>query len=131
MAVDYVKLAATAKKLVTDNGRTIILVRKSEVPIDVNSPWLGNTTTETTLEVPALQMVPASVRIFGLAALGESGMLDQLIARTEIIYVCFQGEVKLDQYTIVRDGSVDYSIEATQELKPANTTLLGFIGVRR
>lgn len=128
---DYVKLAATANRLVTESGRNITLVRKSRTPKDVSKPWLGNTDDETTLVVPGVQMMPAAVRIFGLAALGDSSEFRGLVRYAELVYVVFQGENDLKNFTIVRDGGIDYKIEATQTLKPANTTLLGFIGVSR
>jgi len=130
--VDYVKLAATAERLVTKNGRTVTLVRTGEVPVDVDKPWLGNVAAgETTLVVPAVQLLPNAVRIFGLSALGEASRLSELISNSEIVYILFQGEVDLKPFTFVRDGGIDYQIEATQSLKPANTTVLGFVGVRR
>lgn len=131
MSVDYTALASKAQELVTAFGRTVTLVRFNETPDDPTKPWLGSTGSETTLEVPAIQLLPNQVRVFGLSALGEAGKLDGLISISELVYVIFQGENDLRQYTIVRDDGVDYHIEATQALKPANTTLLGYIGVRR
>lgn len=128
---DYVKLAAKAQQLVTKSGRTISLVRPSEVAADQNQPWNGPTASETTLEVPGIQLLPNAVRIFGLSALGDAKEFRGLVTFAELVYIVFQGEEDLGQYTLVRDGGIDYQIEATQALKPANTTLLGFIGVRR
>ena len=129
MAIDYNKLAVLAERLVTEAGRTVTLVRVSETPADVAAPWNGVTGVETTLVVPAVQLLPNSVRVFGLSALGEAGKLDGLVSVSELVYIIFAGENDLKQYTLVRDGQ-DYGIMATQSLKPANTTLLGFIGVR-
>jgi len=131
MAVNYAKLALTAKRLISENGRTIELVRPSEVPADVNAPWNGNTTAEVSYTVPAVQLLPNAVRIFGLSALGEAGMLDGLISKSELVYITFQEELDLKQFTFVRDNSIIYNIEAVQMLKPAHTTILGFVGVRR
>ena len=132
MAVNYEKLSLKARKLITDNGRTITLVRQNETPIDMTKPWNGSLAApETTLEVPAMQLLPNAVRVFGLSALGDASKLDGLLSVSEYVYVLFQGEVNLHQFTFVRDGGIDFNIEATQALKPANTTLLGFIGVRR
>lgn len=131
MAVNYAKLALTAKRLIGENGRTVQLVRPSETPADVNAPWNGSLSTETTYDVPAVQLLPNAVRVFGLSALGEAGMLQGLVSVAELVYVVFQEELDLKQFTFVRDGGVDFTIEAVQMLKPANTTILGFIGVRR
>lgn len=132
MAINYVKLAAKAQKLITDGGRTITLVRQNETPIDAAKPWNGSIPApETTLNVPAMQLLPNAVRVFGLSALGDASKLDGLLSVSEYVYILFQGEIDLHQFTFVRDGGIDFNIEATQALKPANTTLLGFIGVRR
>ncbi len=134
MAIDYNKLALKAQKLVTDAGRTVTLVRPNETPADASQPWNGPPAApagETTLDVPGIQLLPNAVRVFGLSALGDAKEFQGLITFSELVYVVFQGEVDLATYTLVRDGGVDYQIEATQALKPANTTLLGFIGVRR
>jgi len=127
---DYVKLAATAERLVRESGRTITLVNPTGTLIDEDKPWLGRQEGEELLSVPGVQLMPAAVRIFGLAALGEASEFRGLITYSELVYVIFAGEADLRSYPIVRDG-VDYQVEATQSLKPANTTLLGFLGVRR
>lgn len=136
MTYDYTKVRNTAERLVNRFGRRVTLVRPTEVKENTNRPWKGPSTDadenpEFTFEVPCIQLLPNQVRIFGLAALGESQMLDGLISMSEYVYVVFQGETDLRQFTFVRDGGVDYQIEATQALRPANITLLGYIGVRR
>jgi len=132
MAIDYNKLAAKAQQLITDSGRTVRLVKPGIVPVDPTKPWNGNIPTgEVTLEVPAVQLLPNAVRIFSLSALGDANEFRGLVTFSELVYIIFQGEENLEDYTIVRDGGVDFQIEATQALKPANKTLLGFIGVRR
>jgi hypothetical protein len=131
MGIDYAKLAKKAEALITKAGRIVTLVRPNENPADPNQPWNGPANGEITLDIPGIQLLPNAVRIFGLSALGDAKEFKELITFNELIYVVFQGEVDLATYTLVRDGGVDYQIEATQALKPADTTLLGFIGVRR
>lgn len=131
---DYVKLAAKAQALVTQSGRTITLVKPATTPADPAQPWNGPTDPavgEITLDVPGVQLLPNAVRIFGLSALGDANEFRGLVTYSELVYVIFQGEENLEDYTLVRDGGVDFQIEATQALKPADVTLLGFIGVRR
>lgn len=133
MAINYTKMAAKAQKLITDSGKTITLVETTRVPEDTDKPWNGPDPNEdpNLLLIPGVQIVPNAVRIFDLSALGTAHEFQGLITYSEIIYVVFQGENDLHDYTFVRDGGVDRQILATQTLKPANTTLLGFIGVRR
>lgn len=132
MAINYAKLAAKAQQLVTQSGRTVSLIRKNETPIDNAKPWNGShAAPETALVVPAIQLLPNAVRIFGLAALGDANRLDGLISLSEYVYIVFAGENDLHQYTQVLDEGVYFNIEATQSLRPAEITLLGYIGVRR
>ena len=131
---DYVKLAETANRLVKESGRTIQLIKSPTQLADDNEPWNGPsnvTQGEVSVTVPAVQLLPAAVRIFGLAALGEASEFRGLITYSELVYVIFQGEQPLQEFTTVLDNGVRYQIQATQALKPADTTLLGFIGVRR
>lgn len=46
--VDYVKSAATAKRLIEKNGRSVVLVRKSQTPADAAKPWRGPTSPGNT-----------------------------------------------------------------------------------
>lgn len=132
MAIDYNKMSAIAKKLITESGRTILLIKPPNIKTDPNKPWLGSSSSsETAISVPAIQVLPNAVRIFGLSALGDASELRELLSNVELVYVIYQQEINLHQFTFVRDFGVDYHIVATQALKPANTTLLGFIGVRR
>lgn len=140
MAVDYTKMAALAKRLITENGRTVQLVRPNETATDPAKPWLGSVAgTPTLVSVPAVQLLPNQVRIFGLSALGLAGTLEGtpneaakgLVQLSELVYIVYPEGNDLRVFTHVRDGGVDYTIEATQELRPGNAIVLGFIGVRR
>lgn len=129
--MDYQKMAEKAKSLVTKNGRLVSLIQKSQISLDPSKPWKGNVTQEAELQVPGIQLLPNSVRIFDLSALGDASDLRGLVSISELVYIVFQGENDLRQYSVVRDNGVDYGITTTQALKPAGVTLLGYIGVRR
>lgn len=136
MTYDYTRVRDTAERLVKRFGRTVTLVRPTEIKDDHDRPWKGpsvnsDVNPDTKLQVPAIQLLPNQVRIFGLSAIGESHMLDGLVSKSEYVYIIFQGEVDIRQFTFVEDRAVTYQIEATQSLRPANVTLLGYIGVRR
>jgi hypothetical protein len=132
MAINYETIANTARRLITENGRTIELVRLATQTELSSMPWGQNASGgETYTEVPAIQVLPNAVRVFGLSALGDAGKLDQMFSVVELVYVIFAEELDLKSFTKVRDGNSIYQIEATQSLKPADTTLLGFIGVRK
>lgn len=132
MAINYTKLAAKAQQLITQSGRTVTLIRKNETPIDPAKPWNGSLSApDVGLVVPAVQVLPNAVRIFGLAALGDAARLDGLISLSEYVYIVFAGENDLHEFSQVLDEGVYRNIEATQSLRPAEITLLGYIGVRR
>lgn len=138
---DYDKLAKKAEKLVTNAGRTVTLVKPVKTLTNPSQPWNGPAAPnpgsgnpdddEIKLPVPGVQLLPNSVRIFGLLALGDANKFEGLVTYSELVYIIFAGEENLESYTFVRDDGIDYAINATQQLKPANTTLLGFVGVRR
>jgi len=139
MSIDYAKIAAKSQDLITKSGRTITLVKPVSELIDTSKPWNGpvadatppDATKETRLVIPGVQVIPNAVRVFGLSALGAGSEFRGLITYSELVYIVFQGEEPLEDYTFVRDNGIDYGIQAVQSLKPADVTLLGFIGVRR
>lgn len=129
--VDYVRLQATALRLINENGRAITLVRKSRTPADANEPWNGPTGMDTSLSLVGVFVPPNSVREFGLPALGEgTEYVDMLRFSQQIVIVAPQAN-DVRGYEIVRDRSVDWGILATQVLRPGDLTMLAFIGVRR
>lgn len=54
MAINYVKLAATALKLINANGRSVSLSVSSRTPTDPTMPWRGTDGTATTITVKAV-----------------------------------------------------------------------------
>jgi hypothetical protein len=128
--VDYTKLAATASRLITSNGRSITFVRKSETPADVNKPWKGPVVGETTFVTDGVFVPPNTVRQFGITSLGQGTEFVDLLQFSEQIVILHQGQTDLRQFTILRDGS-DWNILGLQVLCPADVNVLAFVGVRR
>lgn len=54
MAIDYVKAAATALRLITANGGPVDLVKLDRVPADGAKPWRAGGATDTTVSVQAV-----------------------------------------------------------------------------
>lgn len=137
MTFDYERQRRIAERLIRRSGRTVTLIRPSEQKENENRPWKGPRVPPDPdgepfrFPVPGVQLLPNQVRTFGLSALGEAGKLDDLIQVSELVYIIFQGEVDLRQFTFVEDDGVNFHINTTQALKPAHVTLLGYIGVRR
>jgi hypothetical protein len=130
--VDYARLAITASQLIQNNGRSITFVKLSETIADANKPWNGpDADDESTLALNGVFVPPNTVRQFGLSALGEGTEFKDLIAFSEQIIITAQGENDLREYTSVIDRDDRWGIIGLQVLRPGDTTLLAFVGVRR
>jgi len=129
--VDYVKLAATAERLIAANGRLITFVRKPEVAADPDKPWGTQTGADIIFETSSVFVPPNTVRQFGLTALGQGTEFDDLITFSDYIGIFFPGTQDTRQYTHVVDGAETFGIIGLQILKPADVQLLGFVGIRR
>lgn len=130
--VNYVRLVQTASRLIANNGRAIQFFKFNEIPNDSNQPWKGPAISgEQTLELNGVFVPPNTVREFGLSALGEGTGFEDLIAFSQQVIIVAQGENDLREYTTVIDRDQRWGIVGLQVLRPGNTTVLGFVGVRR
>jgi hypothetical protein len=129
--VDYVRLAATAQRLITNSGRTITLVQPGLTALDPAKPWDGPGPAETKLPIPGTFVPPNTVRQFGLTALGKGTEFQDLIAFSEQIIIAYPGSADVSKFVFVRDGNIDWNIIGVQSLTPGDTQILAFIGVRR
>ncbi len=57
MALDYAKLAATADKLIRENGKTCTFKQQSQTPADSSKPWRGAGANVEVLTIPAFAVV--------------------------------------------------------------------------
>lgn len=133
--VDYVRLSKTVDKLIKKNGRVINLLKIDQTPADVDKPWNGpadSPSPYTKLELSGVFVPPTSVREFGLPALGDGTDFNDLVLSSQQVVIVYPGENNLKDYISLEDtdGKV-WGITGIQILKPGNTTMLGFIGVKR
>lgn len=131
--VDYVKLSATALRLITSSGRSVSLVRKAQVAGDLTKPWDGPSGgTDILTPIEATFVPPNTVRQFGLTALGRGTEFDDLIAMSEQIAIVNPEALNLTQYTEIEEADTSrWGIIGLQILQPGDTQVLAFIGVRR
>lgn len=129
--VDYAKLAKTAKRLITANGRSIDFIRKNQTPTDPNKPWKGDTLGETSVTLQGVFVPPSALRQLTLPSLGEGTQFKDLVAFSEQIIIVFPEDQELKDFEAVSEDGVRWGITAVQTLKPARIALLGFVGVRR
>lgn len=128
--VDAVKLAATALRLLNDNGRSVTFIQHDTTPEIAAQPWDGpaapRTTPASTLVLSAVFAHPRFVDRLGLTI-----EVDDLIRRSEQIMIVSQGTNDLSIFQEVLDGTTYWKITGVEILRPGDTTLLGFVGVRR
>lgn len=130
--VDYVKLSATATRLLMKNGRTINLIRKDQTAADPAKPWDGTGVADTLTPIKAIFVPPNTVRQFGLTALGHGTEFEDLIARSEQIAIVNPKVLELRDYIKVQEADfTEWGIIGLQVLKPGDIQLLAFIGIRR
>ncbi len=127
--VDYVKLAATALRLVTKNGKSIAIAKLGTTPSDAAKPWRG----------PADQRSPYADSQSVMAVAVPLGGLGKLINKDDIpdgvkdFYLVAPGlsTPALNDYDELVDGGTTYRIVSMNILKPADVVLLYAIGVQK
>lgn len=136
MAIDYDKLAKTAIRLVENAGRTADFYRIDQRSLDQDRPWLGpdpdpdNYVPDAQeLGVPVVSVTPTDGSLLGITVLDEDAL-----KRVSKILIAAPGLVHtedLSRMNYVVDEGVRHEIEFTEVLRPATTTVLYFVGVRR
>lgn len=126
---DYVKLAATATRLIKANGRLITLQKLSATPADATKPWNGPAAPTVAVQVTNVGAVFVPP---GGSGLGRSVVDDELIKRCDQIALVAPVEEGLETMSRILDtDGQTWKIEWVQVLKPAAKTLLYVIGVKR
>jgi hypothetical protein len=126
MAIDYVKMAATAQRLISTNGRIITLL-KFAPSTDIQKPWRG---PNPVLPLATLDRSAVTVSV-SLLKLGQTQVSDDLLKRvTDVAWVACDGEDLIGYDAIIEDGK-QYSIEWVQQLKPATIPLVAYVGYNK
>lgn len=125
--VDFVKLAATAERLIEANGRSVTVTKQGKTPVDPNQPWRGSST-------PVLDSVT------GIAAFVSPGDLGKVVTNVDQLKRVDQvalfaanndGGKLLEDFDTITDGSVIWKIHRAELLKPGATRLLYLFEVGR
>ena len=133
--VDYVRLAATAKRLIDKNGRAISIVKLERDPVDGAKPWRGDPSPrdtgqpEATATTIGVFVEPGSIKHWGFMEISE-----ELIGRWEqVVMVSGNGvnQVDLEEYDEVVDGTIRWRIQNVIKLKPADLTMIYALGLSR
>lgn len=130
--MDYEALAQQAEALIAEYGREVTIISFNTTPADVSQPWKGavnpRTDPDASVETSACFVNPSSA-----LELGISTEDSDLVKRSSQIMMVSPGTTITDDLSKF-DEVIDYDdtrwkITAVETLKPAETTLLYFIGV--
>lgn len=136
---DFVKLAATAKRLVEGSARSVTFFKANRLPADAAKPWRGPESGDpvaleggATLEDVLACFVPATGSGLGFDAMDRPGTLIRdaqqfaLVAATSL-----PDGTDLSEFDSIEDGSTVWKIVHVAELHPADTGLLWSVAVTR
>lgn len=128
---DYVKLAATAQRLIEANGRNITFRKLADVADDASAPWRGSTTVRSagaTSSGRGVVVDPVSARNLGFKSedVGHVPMVNEVL----IVAANTFPSVALEQMDEVNDEDNIYKIERVFVLKPGDVKLLYFFEIK-
>jgi hypothetical protein len=116
--VNYVRNAATAKRLIEASGRDVTLYRKSRAPLDAAKPWRGPDSAQETAIGPVkavLYPIDEKDVVDGLIRLG---MQKAMVAHTSLL----TPQDLRDIDTLVDDGRM-YKVVKANVLNPGTVII--------
>lgn len=132
MAIDYARMAEVARRLISENGRQIIIRKLDNGPSDPSKPWRGSTDPDVggagldPVTLDAVMVPPSSLNELGLTVRSPD-----LVQQASQVFIAAPPETPVDltPYDEVADGASIFRVVKLDELRPADTTLLYFIMV--
>lgn len=124
--MDYVRLAALAKKLIEKNGRSVTFRQLSATPTDPTTPWR---TTAPAVAASATQnaaFVSLSSRHLGIELTQE-----QLNLRANEMVLAGGSALDMLKINQIVDGAETYAVQWVQTIKPGDTAVFYAYGIRR
>ena len=124
--VDYVSLAATAKRLIDANGRDITLTKRDRTPADSAKPWRGGNATPTSVGPVKGVLVPF-----------ESEEVDGSLVRRDdkkaLIAANDDDSELLEQFDVLIDGDATdpWRILTVEVINPGDTRVIYKMQVRK
>lgn len=124
MAFDYSGLEATSQFLIESFGRAATLVQVSQVPVDSDQPWRGNTSAETTHDVIAVFVDYNKEDIDG--DLVRNGDQKCFVSQQSI------PGIDLQVYNLLRDDEgQEWKIIAVDKKRPGPVTIVFIMQLRK
>lgn len=133
--VDLVKAAATAKRLIEANGRSVQLFKVDRTPADTSEPWRGVSGAPSTAAGGASQaaivaFVPATGGGFGKVTSDRPGTLATAVTTVGLLAAnSVPSSVDVSQFDSIRDGAKIWKIVAREELRPATGSIMWQLGL--
>lgn len=129
--VDFVKVAATAKRLVEANGRSVTLYKDSRTPADSAKPWRGpdDSSTEESDTVIAAFVPPRGTFLSGFFRDNDSNLVRDLNQIALVAASSASGK-DLTKYDSLLDGDRTWKIRLVERLRPGGTDILWVLGLR-
>lgn len=132
MAYDYSDDVAFAVEMVAEYGRAVSFVKASATVADATKPLHGPGVGQPPLTVPGIMAAfvePSSVVKLGASTETTPGLWKK---STKIALVAPDGANDFTTFTAITDADGSgWKIEHVEELKPGDTVLLYFVGVKR
>lgn len=128
--VDYVRLAATATRLVAANGRALSFVRLEETPTDTAKPWRGADTPRAQADSVVLGSGVA-VQPSSLSTLGIHVTDEHFLKRADQVLIAVADDEIENYDEVIDENSEVWKITGVEKLRPATTTILYYVGVKR
>ena len=121
---NFTRLAATAKRLVDKNGRSVTLTKQGKTPTDATKPWRGlSTPTVSTVTGKAVFVEPSK----------EQRNVDNVKRADAVVYFAANNDAgqALETFDTLLDGTTIWKINRAELLKPATKKLLYILEVAR
>lgn len=126
--VNFTKLAATAKRLIEKNGRTVTITKDDRTPADPSMPWLGPDDVPTSPDGLTFQakvaFVPATGGGLGNRRQENPSVEDLEFKQGLVAHGSLPAGTDLLTFNWLVDGLKVYRLESVEELKPADTELI-------
>lgn len=125
--VNYVKSAATAKRLIEANGQDVSLYRKSEAVADATKPWRGPTPSTSNVLVATVKGV--------VVDMSDKDVDGSLIRRSDrklmIANDSLPTTVTTEDIDFIRIAGEDYKVVSSNPLQPGPIMILYEFILRR
>lgn len=127
---DYGPIALVAKNLIAKFGRSLSFVELGDVAADPAKPYLGSASPrgapKQTVVLPGVLVEPSS-----LQALGKNVVSDDFLKRSTQIGLVFSASNLQPFDEVIDTDTSRWKITDLSHLKPGDTSLLWFVGLKR